>query len=90
MGIVQIHERFVLIDKSIEVARAAQDLDKIADEMDAKMQSHCQLLQAAPYLLSACSMMLRLLEDNDLDEHFDGESEVLRDAINQAIGGCDE
>lgn len=39
---------------------------------------------AAPGLLDACKMMLRLLEGENLDEKFDGEAEVLRDAITKA------
>ena len=38
-------------------------------------------------LLEACEMMLRLIEGENLDEKFDGETEVLRDAIAKAEGG---
>ena len=37
-------------------------------------------------LYEAGLMMLRLLEDNDLDEHFDGETECLRDALTKYDG----
>ncbi len=42
------------------------------------------LIASAPDLLEACQMMLRLLEDEDLDERFDGETECLRAAIAKA------
>ena len=35
-------------------------------------------------LLEACSMMLRLMEGENLDEAFDGEAEILRTAIAKA------
>jgi hypothetical protein len=38
-------------------------------------------------LLEACKMMLRLMEGENLDEKFDGEAEILRDAILKAEGG---
>jgi len=36
---------------------------------------------AAPDLLEACKMMLRLIEGEELEERFDGETTVLRAAI---------
>ena len=37
-----------------------------------------------PELLAACRMSLRLLEDEGLDEKFDGEATILRDVIERA------
>ena len=39
-------------------------------------------------LLEALEMALRMMEGESLDEQFDGEAEVIRDAIAQAKGGA--
>ena len=39
-------------------------------------------------LLSALEMALRMMEAEGLDEQFDGEAEVIRDAIAKAKGGA--
>lgn len=47
-------------------------------------KADAQLLAAGPELLEAAKMMLQLIEGENLDEKFDGESEVLRAAIFKA------
>ena len=49
-------------------------------------EANAHLIASAPDLLGACQMMLRLIEGENLDEKFDGEAEILREAISQAEG----
>ena len=47
----------------------------------------CQnVISASLDLLESCKTMLRLLEGENLDEKFSGETEILKDAINKAEG----
>ena len=54
----------------------------INDCVDGPANAH--LIAAAPALYEALKMMLRLIEGENLDEKFDGEAEVLREALAQA------
>ena len=49
-----------------------------------ELEKTARLIAAAPYLLDTCEMMLRLMEGENLDEKFDGETEILRDAVKRA------
>ena len=48
-----------------------------------EIRANARLIAAAPELLEACEMMLRLAEGETLDEAFPGEIDILRDAINR-------
>lgn len=72
------------IHSSQLVAYLLSNTDELMDAFDCKesdLKEPLCLLNTAPDLLAACEMMLRLMEGENLDEKFDGEAEVLRDAI---------
>lgn len=50
------------------------------------LETEASASAAAPEMLEALRMMLRLMEGENLDEQFDGEAEVLRDALAKAEG----
>ena len=53
---------------------------------DSEQLANARLMAAAPALLAALRVAIRVIEENDLDEAMAGEFEVLADAIAKCEG----
>lgn len=53
---------------------------------DDEIRANARLIAAAPELLAALKVAVKVMQDNDLDESMAGEFEIFTDAINKAEG----
>lgn len=69
-----------------EIPIASMDRESGNGTAPAERDDNARLIAAAPELLAACQVAIAMMEGDNLDEKFDGEAEVIRDAIARATG----
>jgi len=58
----------------------------VVDDQHDNADANARLIAAAPELLAALKMAVRVMQDNDIDESMAGEFEIWTDAIAKAEG----